>query len=805
MPIASNLICLHPPASKIPACCVTTVLCALALLIAAESNAANVTTKIAAAYPQELLLAVAINGHDLAESALILRGTDGRLLARGEDLLRWRLRVPADGAVSFDGESFYGLDALAGLSYQVDESKQALAIAAPAALFSSTHIAGSAGRLVEPTASQLGGFINYDVFVSSETDRTAVNGLIELGGFNAGGVGVTSFLGKDSTTGARAIRLASTWTRDHPAEMTSVRIGDLISSSGSWGRPVRFGGVQFATNFATQPGFVTFPLPAMAGEAVLPSTLELYVNNALRMRRDIPAGPFSIEDMPVLTGQGEAKIVVTDLLGRQQVIAAAYYASPTLLQKGLRAYSYEAGAIRQNFGIISNDYGRLMAAGTYRAGLTDRFTGEVHAELLEEQQAAGLGAVLLWPAVGVFSASVAFSHDELQLDESLPQQATRDGGTAGDLLGIAFQGQTDWVSYGASIQVASRHFTQMGLEPGQPAARRTGQAFFGASSRNLGSLSMSYVHQEPRDADRIELASGNYGTMLGSFGFLSVSVLRVLGADAEFVFGLNFTRLMGGRTTASVNATKTEDRLAATVRMQRNLPMGPGMGYRLAAGLGDSDRHQAAVSLQNDMGAYTVEADRSRGQTSYRGGASGGVALLGGDAFVSRRINSSFAVVQVPGYADVGIYQENQPVARTNARGNALITRLRPYEINSLRIEQADLPLDARIESLELKAVPYLRSGLLLSFPVQRSRGAVLTIVLDDGESLPAGAIGKLNADDEEIPVGFQGRIYVTGLNATNRIALTWRRQQCTFSFAFPESGDPLPDLGTYTCHGVKK
>jgi outer membrane usher protein len=241
------------------------------------------------------------------------------------------------------------------------------------------------------------------------------------------------------------------------------------------------------------------------------------------------------------------------------------------------------------------------------------------------------------------------------------------------------------------------------------------------------------------------------------------------------------------------------------VRMQRSLPTGPGIGYRLAAGLGDSDRRQAAISLQNDIGAYTVEADQSRGRTSYRGGASGGVALLAGDAFFSRRINSSFAVVQVPGYADVGIYQDNQPVARTNARGSALIPRLRPYQINSLRIEQADLPMDARIDSLGLEAVPYLRSGLLLSFSVQRSRGAVFTIILDDGEPLPAGAIGKLNADDKEVPVGFQGRIYVQGLNAANWIVLTWRQQQCTISFAFPESSDPLPDLGTYTCSGVRK
>src|SRR5690606_33986532 len=117
---------------------------------------------------------------------------------------------------------------------------------------------------------------------------------------------------------------------------------------------VRFGGVQWATNFATQPGFVSLSRPAMQGEAALPSTLELYVNDTLRLKRDVPAGPFSIQDLPVMTGRGEARLVVTDLLGREQVIVAPYYASPRLLDPGLNAWSYEIGAVREDYGLFSN-------------------------------------------------------------------------------------------------------------------------------------------------------------------------------------------------------------------------------------------------------------------------------------------------------------------------------------------------------------------------------------------------------------------------------------------------------------------
>ena len=184
------------------------------------------------------------------------------------------------------------------------------------------------------------------------------------------------------------------------------------------------------------------------------------------------------------------------------------------------------------------------------------------------------------------------------------------------------------------------------------------------------------------------------------------------------------------------------------------------------------------------------------------------MAFLGGNTFLSRRITDSFAVVQVPGYSGVGVYADNQLVARTDANGSALLPRLRPYQKNTVRIEQADLPFDAKIDAVQLDAVPYLRSGLLLKFPVKRSRGALLTIVLENGEPLPAGAQVQIIGDDVEenevFPTGLRGEVYLTGLAVSNRLRVTWREQSCEFMLPFPESTDPLPDLGTYICTGVE-
>tara|TARA_B100001142_G_C14240689_1_gene619247 strand:- start:378 stop:1055 length:678 start_codon:yes stop_codon:yes gene_type:complete len=224
--------------------------------------------------------------------------------------------------------------------------------------------------------------------------------------------------------------------------------------------------------------------------------------------------------------------------------------------------------------------------------------------------------------------------------------------------------------------------------------------------------------------------------------------------------------------------------------------------------MGDSEIRQAELNLQNQIGTYTLGAAQSNGQESFRASVNGGVAFIGGSAYLSRRITDSFAVVEVPDYSGVGIYADNQLVARTNTNGSALLPRIRPYQKNLVRIEQADLPLDAKIDRIQLNAVPNFRSGLLLKFPIKRSRGALINVVLENGEPLPAGALAEIlrkNVEGNEVfPAGMGGELYLTGLTSSNRLRVTWLKQSCEFVLTFPESTEPLPYLGTYTCIRVE-
>lgn len=742
----------------------------------------------------ESLVAVRLNGIDIGENALLLRGPDGHLLLRRGDLQRWRLGIPAASPFWQDGEAFYRLDDMAGVLGRFDEGRQALAIEAAAGLFDRTRLDLAARNVAMAAPTSPGLLLNYDLSTSRAGRQRQSGALLGLGAFHRLGSGLANFAVRDGyPTGPRVLRLDTGWTLDLQEQRASLRLGDAVSGASQWARSVRLGGVQWATNFATQPGLVTFPLPSMTGETALPSTVDLYVNGALRLRRDLPAGPFSLQQMPALTGQGELQLVVRDLLGREQRIVAPYYASPRLLQKGLHDFSYEAGRVREDFGVASNHYGRAALFATHRLGVSDSVTVEGHGEWIGSLQVGGLAGVLLVPGFGTVNAAVA---------------ASRDGGAAGrsgQLLGAGVDHHSRYFGFGMNTQFASSGFEQAGQTPGRLALRQNLQTYANVSW-GQGSLSLAYLLQTPRDGDAVRLLSLTYGVSLGPLGFLGLTLLRSIGSNANLMVSVNFSRPLDGRTSVNTNTTvrQGDDPVLAQVQLQRNLPAGEGAGYRLAGATGANPSLQAGGVLRHGAGTVGLDVDLSRAQAAVRANVSGGLAWVDGGLYASPRIDESFAVVEVPGQAGVGVYADHQLVARTGADGKVLLPRLRPYQLNTLQLEPADLALDTQIESLEMEAVPAYRSGLALRFPVRRSRAATLTVRQPGGQPVPAGALASVEGQAQSFPFGTGGQLYLFGLQPANRVVARWveggRQRVCTFDLALPAADDALPDLGLLTC-----
>ncbi|HUX23191.1 MAG TPA: fimbria/pilus outer membrane usher protein, partial [Burkholderiales bacterium] len=587
-----------------------------------ETVAPARTPRVSARDMEQLVLEVDVNDQGLNDTAIVLRAKDGTFYVAGTDLARWRLRKPGVVALKYDGDNYYPDDAIPGAKFQFDPAKQTLRITASAKAFDETvSKLSQAHQYSAPILPQPGGFLNYQLSATRSTGENAVSGAFDAGFFSRYGALTSGFLAPALNTSRTLTRLQTTYEIDFPQKLASLRLGDAINQGGAWGLPVLFGGIQYGTNFSTQPGFVRTPTAlTVGGQATLPSTVDVFVNNALVSRQTVPPGPFSITNIPIVSGSGQAQLVVRDLLGREQVITEPFYGVATLLKQGLADYSYELGAQRQNFGVASNEYGKGLATATYSKGLTDSFTAELHAEATGGTTAIGISTINRVGRLGVLNASLAGSHGA--------------AGT-GRLIAYGFEHQGSAFSFGLHSQLADQDFSQIGLQPGQPPRRRQDVASVGLPFGRFGSFALSRVSQKSANQPDTEVTTLGYTLQLGSFAQLGITAMRVNSDTTSNSLFTTLTIPLGSSTSASVSSQRQRSSdsgssSSLTTTLQQSLPVGPGYGYRIQ----DSDGSVlASLSAQNDVGTYELDASHQKGGeggTPVRLGVTGGIGMVGG-------------------------------------------------------------------------------------------------------------------------------------------------------------------------------
>ena len=707
------------------------------------------------------------------------------LLARSS-LLSWRLQIPAGIAIiDMDGLEYVELTAFPGVQWQYDPQAQSLALTAPDLAFNGSQRDFNTQTANNTDAIQPGSFLNYSLSQSQLADTRESAAALEWGWFGRAGVFTTTALWS-SKRGAE--RLDSTWRIDRLESLQTLSVGDNITDSGAWGRSRRFAGLQWRSNFAIRPDLVTFPLPGASGSSAVPATVDIYIDQVLRARTEIPAGPFEFQNLPVTTGSGEVEMRVRDAYGAEQRINLDYFVSPQLLSPGLRAFEYSLGLQRRGFG-NDTSYSEPIMVMTERLGLSPRLTGEWHSELTSEQLRTGLGAVLLGPGAGLYAFSLAGS-----------TSAQGDGW----LASADYEWRSDRLFASAGLSFASNGFDAASVADERTVRRRAHAALGWSLPGEAGSVALSYLAQQRFDGTRFAFASLGYQFDVGRFGHLQFSIGRTLQPSADTVLSMYYSLPFGTSDSASLEFSHQQNAEQVRLNLQHNPPALGGYGYRAALQPGPHPRFDLGLSTRQQHAIYSIELSRFLGQLSYRADISGGLAWIGGGIYAGQPLQDSFAVVQVDDFPGVGIYSEHRLVAHTNAHGRALVPGLRAYDRNRLEIEQADLPLDARIDALELNATPAPRSGMLVQFPIRREHSAQLRIVLDDGEGIPAAASVAREDTRELVPLGMDGQALLSDvLPGEFALLVKWRAGECRIAVQIPAEIAPLLDLGVFRCSGV--
>lgn len=749
-------------------------------------------------------LEVSVNGARAGSWVLMERG--GALYAQPEAFEEWRInRDPRAPALVYRGETWYPLGSLPGYSARFNLAEQSLQLNFSPAAFATTRVSQPVAERPAVSRPLTTVFANYDLSYTRSDLRglsatNDVGALTELGVSGSAGVltntsvirNIASDAGAPYTPGWR--RLETTFTRDFPERNASLRLGDSTTRTGAWGRSVYFGGIQWGTNFSLSPGYITQPIPTITGQSRAPSTVELYINDALRQTSQVPTGPFTIDNFPQMTGSGQARIVVRDLLGRETVLVQDFFSTAALLRKGLSDYSFEAGAVRRNLGIDSANYGAAFASGLFRHGLSDSFTLETRAEASEQVSGGGAGLAVALPFGMLGQVAGAASTDKVTGSGreglvSLEHWSLRHGFTL-------------------RAEAASREYRQVGQDAETLPYRRQWLASYTYANPQLGHFGLGYGKVDTYDRGPITTYSANYSILVFERSSLTISATRVDGGDASGrAIGVSLLIPLDGRINASAATTHHAGHTDGYATVSKGLGIEAGPAWRALAGQRTGqDYVEGGLYYQGSRGLVTADASASDTQSTVRLGAQGGLVFADGALFASRKVQDSFALVEVPGYPDVGVGFQSSVLSRTDSNGKALVPQLQPYRTNTIRLDPNELPINAELDNIEMQVVPPARSGVKVTFPVRSGRGALVRIVLDDGQPAPAGAELELVGDTKEFFVARRGEAFVTGLKDKNRLRLKWQGKQCDIDVELPPGKpDDIARVGPYVCSGVTR
>jgi outer membrane usher protein FimD/PapC len=271
-----------------------------------------------------------------------------------------------------------------------------------------------------------------------------------------------------------------------------ARVGDTVSSAYLGDAPVRMGGFQFGTRLPAIPDIVA---PVLLDPGFAPAN-------------------------------GAALVASSRII--EQVRTVSLFQQQALVANGHADYSVEAGRVREDFELRSNNYGPWLTSGSYRYGLYSQTTLDGQFSQLGAQQSVlGVGVLQGFGALGTMSAGLANSR---ALDSY--------GWLA--RMGYDYSRQNLSFVLRTRIQSPSYQSTADAVATSEPLRHRT-MASAGMDLGSYGKISVASATQTLIDDSRRDVLALSHAMPLIGGGILSAAAAYSPGQFASTAWLLSFS------------------------------------------------------------------------------------------------------------------------------------------------------------------------------------------------------------------------------------------------------------------------
>ncbi|EBV5176661.1 outer membrane usher protein PefC [Salmonella enterica subsp. enterica serovar Carmel] len=564
-------------------------------------------------------------------------------------------------------------------------------------------------------------------------------------------------------TATRAIRSLSA---DLAVGKTST--GDnLLGSTGTYG-------VSLSRNNSMKPGNLGYT-PVFSGIADGPSRVTLTQNGRMLYSEMVPAGPFSVTDVPLYTS-GDVTMTVTGDDGREQKQVFPLSVMSGQLSPGEHEFSVAAGMPDDDSdlegGVFAASYGYGLNGLTLRAG----------GVFNRDWQGASAGTVLGLGYLGAVSADGAYATAKY-----------RDGSRSGNKVQLAWNKQLALTDTGLRVSWSRQSAEYEDMSSFDPTelwgqenhGRRIKNEWNAGISQPVGglfSLSVSGWQRSyyPASTTGSYRYAGDNGRDTGITGSLSTQIKGV-----SLNLGWSGSRNTQGENNWSASAsvsvpfTLFDRKYSSSTSVSTGKDGGTGFSTGVSGSL--NDRFSYGFGGGRDSGgggtgylnaSYSGDRAYLSGTMNHStgSGTSGSVSASGSvlavpaarDVMFSRNSSDTVAVVNVKDTPGVKVTSGD---GQTNGDGN-LVVSLNSYDWNTVTIDAGTLPLNTELATTSMKVVPTDRAVVWMPFDALKVHRYLLQVKQRNGEFVPGGTWAR---DSKNTPLGFVANNGVLMINAVDR------------------------------------
>ena len=589
-------------------------------------------------------------------------------------------------------------------------------------------------------------------------------------------------------TASRAIRLLNA---DLLVGKTST--GDsMLGSTGTYG-------VSLSRNNSMKPGNLGYT-PVFSGIANGPSRVTLTQSGRLLYSEMVPAGPFSITNVPLYTS-GDVTMKVTGEDGREQTQVFPLAVMNGQLSPGEYEFNLAAGLPDDD-----SDMDGAVFAASYGYGL-ENLTLRTGLVFNQDWKGASAGMVVGLGWLGAVSVDGAYASAKY-----------RDGSHSGNKVQLTWSKQLETTDTGLRLSWLRRSEEYEDMSSFNPSevyslvnqGRRVKDEWSAGISQQVGelfSLSLSgwqrsyypvsviSAHRQQKDSGKERGVTGTLSTQIEGVG-VNLSWTGSRNAEGENNWSASASvsvpfMLLERRYSSSTSVSAGKDGSTGfSTGVSGSLNDRFSYGFGGGRDSGGSASSYLNASYSGDW-AYLSGAlnQSSSGGTSGSVSASGAVLAVPAakDIMFSRTTGDTVAVVNVKDTPGVKVTSGD---GQTDGDGN-LAVPLNSYDWNTVTIDAGTLPLNTELTNTSQKVVPTDKAVVWMPFDALKVKRYLLQVKQRDGEFVPGGTWAR---DSKNTPLGFvanNGVLMINTVDAPGDITLG----QCRIPAAKMQDTEKLQEI----------